>query len=144
MLPLVFIYFLAKHKCVFPSCYSELKELEGSLGRVTLTRPWRLVIYTSSFVCFNLSVGLWNVCVSKCECSWEGGGVLFALNWLPASYFFIILFFLFACAEQLASWLYQEAVSSRGYFNFIGFKEYREEVFTLAPQYNRICQHDPF
>lgn len=129
------------------SCYYELKEVNGL--------PWQDITDTAMMTCyphftFHLFWSLSGLNI-VCVCVWEEEGSserchpdVFVLNWLPASYFFIILFFLFECAALLAGWLYQEAVSSPGYFNFIGFKEDGEELCTLAPQYNRICQHDPF
>lgn len=68
---------------------------------------------------------------------WEGHHLdVFDLNWL------------FASLPLLCVWGPADCVRKRDRglkcFSFIGFKEDGEEVQTLAPQCNHICQHDPF
>lgn len=127
------------------SCYWALKEVNALPWQDNADKAMMTRYLSSSFHLFwSLKCSKHNVSVRRRE-QWERCHPdVFVLNRLCACYFFIILFFLLECAVLLAGWLYQEAVSSPGYFNFIGFKEDWEEVCTLAPQCNRICQHDPF
>lgn len=103
--------------------------------------PWKDKADKAMMTCylhyaFHLFWSVRELSITRCECVWNRERTVMSLCVCSK---FITCFLCFCylllplCMGSAAGWLYQEAVSGLGYFNFIGFKEDLREVGTLAP-----------